>query len=468
MISKKNILIIILFVASSLCHASWRSAEDKYNSGRQNKRDIRGIIIELVSSGYEFSALPWMKEYLINDTKNLDSRIDSALSKIISKTGIKQFETLPINYLKRSKSDNIRYIIAKKYLRQNNYSNATNYLEDINSSHPIAPYAFHMLATIYSIQNKNDQALKIFEKCIDLSEAEMKRNNNVKKLRMNRDYCIVGKARSNFSAKNYDKSDLLYLDIPKSSMIWPEILFEEAWNSYYQKNYNRTLGKLVSYKAPVFQHMFNPEVEVLNALSYLKLCLYSDAKKVSDNFYNDYLNDTRKLRGYINKNKRNDNYFYDEMVGFERNKNVGNKLYNRIYKSISREEAFIDLKKQLIAAAREYDKVKSFKATRFKRAIILNIQDFIQVQRRIIGSYIKNRLISNYAQMYKAFEGMSYIKLEVLAQRKAKLYSFENDNRDRGDIKYIEKNDKQYFWDFNGEFWADELGDYVFALKSEC
>ena len=25
-----------------------------------------------------------------------------------------------------------------------------------------------------------------------------------------------------------------------------------------------------------------------------------------------------------------------------------------------------------------------------------------------------------------------------------------------------------YLWTFNGEFWADELGDYVFSLKSEC
>ena len=63
---------------------------------------------------------------------------------------------------------------------------------------------------------------------------------------------------------------------------------------------------------------------------------------------------------------------------------------------------------------------------------------------------------------------MSYIKLEVLAQRKAKLYSFDETDRSRGDLKYIERNEKQYFWDFNGEFWADELGDYVFALKSEC
>jgi hypothetical protein len=64
---------------------------------------------------------------------------------------------------------------------------------------------------------------------------------------------------------------------------------------------------------------------------------------------------------------------------------------------------------------------------------------------------------------------MSYIKLEVLAQRKDKLYqSSPSGGNKRGDVKYIQRNDKQYFWTFNGEFWADELGDYVFALGSEC
>jgi hypothetical protein len=65
---------------------------------------------------------------------------------------------------------------------------------------------------------------------------------------------------------------------------------------------------------------------------------------------------------------------------------------------------------------------------------------------------------------------MSYIKLEILALRKERLYQVESESKKskRGDIKYIQRNDKQYFWTFNGEFWADELGDYVFALRSEC
>jgi hypothetical protein len=66
---------------------------------------------------------------------------------------------------------------------------------------------------------------------------------------------------------------------------------------------------------------------------------------------------------------------------------------------------------------------------------------------------------------------MSYIKLEVLSKRKTELYddvSFRSSDRKRGDVTHLKRTDKQYFWTFNGEFWADELGDYVFSLKSEC
>jgi len=69
----------------------------------------------------------------------------------------------------------------------------------------------------------------------------------------------------------------------------------------------------------------------------------------------------------------------------------------------------------------------------------------------------------------KSFEGMTYIKLEVLGRKKQQVYTARYSGiRNRGDIKYLQRNEKQYFWTFNGEFWADELGDYVFSLKSEC
>jgi hypothetical protein len=465
MFSKIIILLLVLNSASGF--ASWNMAQKKFTK-RLTHSQLKLMVIELVRDGHVFSALPWMKEYMIKDTKILDQRIDSALSKIISKAGIKQFETLPIKYLKRSKSDNVRFIIAKKYLRKESYNDALTYLQRISSNHSMYPYALHMQATIYSILNKTAKAENLFDKCERVSKSLISRDKNSRKLKLNRDYCIVGKARTNYSARKFANSDLLYLDIPKSSAVWPEILFEEAWNSYYQKNYNRTLGKLVSYKAPVFSHMFNPEIEVLRGLTFLKLCLYGDSKKVVKDFYGNYLSDAKDLRRYLLRNRKKSDHFYNSMVTFEKSSGSRNNLHGKLLASIEKEEAYLDLKRQLLSSAKEYNQIRRKRRSGFKQAVVINIQEYILTQKRILGSFVRTRLIYHYATLAKAFEGMSYINLEVLAQKKAKLYSFDKNDRSRGDIKYIERNEKQLFWDFNGEFWADELGDYVFALKSEC
>jgi len=102
--------------------------------------------------------------------------------------------------------------------------------------------------------------------------------------------------------------------------------------------------------------------------------------------------------------------------------------------------------------------------------MIRNLKIVLDEYRTVLGAYIRAGMVSKYSELYSSFEGMSYIKLEILAIRKERLYQavVPDSGKKRGDIKYIEKNDKQYFWTFNGEFWADELGDYVFALRSEC
>ncbi|MAX65814.1 MAG: hypothetical protein QF441_00150 [Bacteriovoracaceae bacterium] len=461
MFSKIRLLIMTAFIIGNV-HASWKGAQQAIKQSNSSSR-LKNLIIELVEGGYYYSALPMMKEYLTKDTKNLSSEVERAFAKMIQVVGIKQFETLPYRYLVRSRSPSIGYIMAKKLFRERKYAKALTNLKRIPSSHPVYAYARNMEATIYALKGMNRQAFEVFEECENIA---VEAGN--KSLKLNRDYCIAGKARAKFALKDHSQSDLLYLDISKESRIWPEILFEEAWNSFYQKNYNRTLGKLVSYKAPVFQRFFNPEVDVLNALTYLKLCLYADAKQVSDRFYKSYWNDFKKLNRYLNRTGKRFDRYYDLMVNYEQFGKTLSPLMSTLLQGVQGEVAFEVLKRQLLEANNEFERIRAKSNSAFKNFVVKNLEEAVRSQKMIIGSYIRGKLSSYYSQLYNAFEGMSYIKLEVLAQRKAKLYSFDQKDRKRGDIKYIQRNEKQYFWDFNGEFWADELGDYVFGLKSEC
>jgi hypothetical protein len=209
-----------------------------------------------------------------------------------------------------------------------------------------------------------------------------------RQLEMNRDYCVMGSARALFQAKSYDKANLRYLDIPKSSFVWPEVLFEEAWNSYYLQNYNRTLGKLVTYKAPLFDYIFNPEIEVLNALTFMKMCLYDDAKKTSDNFYNKYMKDTRSLRLYLLKRKKQYKYFYRLMISFEKNKSATTDLLENLLQSISREPSYMDT-----SDVRRYAEIK-IKARRLCALPSLSRKNFYSID----ADYEFVRLVSPMKQ----------------------------------------------------------------------
>lgn len=465
--------ILIALFLSSTAMASYESAERTFGKGSISLSASRKAIIELIDGGYYFSAVPWMKDYLVKHNGPIDSDLERAFDKMLYVTGVRSFESLPESVLRRSNSGNIHYIMAKRHLKQNRNQEALNELNRVNGDHPAYPFVAHMKGTINSILNRNAEAETQFKDCVRVSERMISKADTLiikEQLQVNRDYCTAGIARTQFAAKDFVKSELNYLDIQKESPVWPEILFEEAWTSYYAKNYNRTLGKLVSYKAPVFDFVFKPEVEVLKALAYLKLCLYDDAKKTVDEFYDTLLQPSRDLRNFINGRSKDYRYYYGLMSDFEGNRAVPLPILENALRSIRKDGAFLELKGALGAAVNEYNNIRKQRRSTFNSTLTTNLKVVLDEYRSVLGAYVRAGLVSKYAELYSSFVGMSYIKLEVLALRKEKLYQSDGTQgeRKRGDVKYIERNDKQYFWTFNGEFWADELGDYVFALRSEC
>jgi hypothetical protein len=460
----------LLIVSSAF--ASYEAAERHYGRGTISLAGQRRTVIELVNGGFYFSAVPWMKDFIVKADRQLDEELESALDRMLYATGVKPFESLPENILRRSRSGNIRYILAKRLFKKGRTTEALNELSGISTDHSAYPFIANLKGAIHSHLGQNRDAESNFKECIRSSERKMGDVDSVtqrNQLETNRDYCIAGLARVSYADGDYKKAELAYLDVAKESFVWPEILFEEAWTSYYIKNYNRTLGKLISYKAPVFDFIFKPEVEVLKAMTYLKMCLYEDAKKTADDFYRDLLNPSRDLRTFLLSHRKDYRYYYNLMADHEDRKPAPSELIESILKSVRKDAAFIEMKSALSAAIGEYNALRKKSSSPLQKQLIVNVRTVADEYRTTLGAYVRAGLVSKYAELYSAFQGMSYIKLEVLAQRKERLYKSDTvPGKKRGDVKYIERNDKQYFWSFNGEFWADELGDYVFALRSEC
>jgi hypothetical protein len=474
---KKNIFSVhLLFFALSFgmnAQASVQGAWKIYQSGDKNR--YPQMVSELIQDKMYFSSIPFIKEYLATTNKVNDAAVDKILDQLVAEVGVKQFELLPTNILEKSGAPTIRYILARKAFRQAKYDLALKYLNNpIEDWNPVKPFALLLEGSIYSVSKKEDQATRVFKECVDVSEDHIKKEKDkdrLRQLKISRDYCVVGIPRSQFAIQKFDAAYSSYLDLEKSSYIWPEILFEEAWNSFYLKDYNRTLGKLVTYKAPVFNYIFNPETEVLKALSFMELCLWNDSKNTVEAFYTKYEKENEGYKKYIDSLGKDYKQYYNLVKEHNEGKLKNNAILNTALASIARDPAYLELYSSFNSGRDEIERMKSVNNEKMRAVLNDNLKEALNTQRNLIGSYVRGQMQLYAAQIVKAFEDMSYIKLEVLSKRKTELYedvSLTGDARARGNIAHLKRSDKQYFWTFNGEFWADELGDYVFSLKSEC
>jgi len=468
----KKLFFAALVLFSFSAFSDYEDAEKQFGSGSISLGGYRKIILELVQDRYYFSVLPWFKDYLVKNNGGLDGDMENAFDTVLGNTGVKILESLPDQILRRSNASAIRYILGKRLAKQEKYMEALAEINRVSIGHYIYPFVANLKGAIHAAIGESDNAILDFKECIRISEDEESNTENLtvkEQLRTNRDICLAGISRVQFGRGDYKQAELTYLDVTKDSFVWPQILFEEAWTSYYLKNYNRTLGKLVSYKAPVFDFIFKPEIEVLNALTYLKMCLYDDAKKTVDQFYSDNLKESKDLKSFLLAKGKNYKLYYELVADIEAGKSLPLPMLERILHSVKKDSATLEIKGSITGAIYEYNRLRKNRQSSMKSNLMKNVQTLVDEYRSTLGSYVRSTLIAKYGELVSAFQGMSYIKLEVLAQRKDKLYqSSRPGGNKRGDVKYIQRNDKQYFWTFNGEFWADELGDYVFALGSEC
>ncbi len=253
---------------------------------------------------------------------------------------------------------------------------------------------------------------------------------------------MLGISRVLFAENRNYSSNYSYQNISKRSFIWPRILFEEAWNSFFLNDDNRTLGKLITYKSNFLKDYFYPESEILVALSFMKLCHWGDLKKHIDRVYSKYSKDRKNiiLGNYIKKS-----------IKTYKGIGLSNKLEEKIFKHLLKNYSYKKNLKIYFEGKKRYPKNKMNMIFR---------KSLIKFAERIFNKKL--------AEVDLLFKALSSIRVAYLGKLKKNLYKKIKGKRVLGDIGYLKRNDRQYFWSFNGEFWADEIGDYVFALGSRC
>jgi tetratricopeptide (TPR) repeat protein len=396
----------------------------------------------------------------------------SRLEELLYFTGIEILEDYEPTMLARFPTSSTRFILGRQAIQRKDYKKAFGLMDKVHPDHRYYPESQLLLAQVYDGLKNKEGEFAAYDRCQVSAEKQEKKAASEKigrYFRMVYEICLVNRARHHYKAGNYQAAIDAYNKIPKRSYKWPYIILEKAWAYYMLGDFNRTLGLLVTYKSPLLDTYFFPEAEYLTALAYFRLCLYDDTLTIINQYYQFYRPRFQALEAVLRKHKSTPNYFYNLMFRPGEELKKHETFTRQIVTRMKKQTRFSLDFNSIYKINQEMKRI-----LREKKAIQHKLMPHLASVRENMVTKINYNAktdIFDFLQSVPFFSSELFkVNLEVLSRKKDLVYSGKKliADRGRGDFSNVQRTRFEEFWKFHGAFWADELGDYSFGLKSNC
>ena len=249
-------------------------------------------------------------------------------------------------------------------------------------------------------------------------------------------------ARLLYEKGRYDEADMIYAGIQKNVLDQAENLLERAWVHYRLGHNEKAMGLLYSFQAPSFRNAFRPEYFILKSFIYKDVCHYQRALSVVYEFEERYGEALEKL---YERSLPQDN---DALMLVLLNK----PKVSRIYK-------FLDLlEKELEACQSIYDEALRDHLVKIYE---LQIEESREKLRKLVNDDYE--MIANDLLKYE--EDAHLMEYEIGLDMYRRVY----ESHYTGEKTVKEKAEEGLaLYEFQGEYWNDELAAYEVSLPNKC
>ena len=329
--------------------------------------------------------------------------------------------------------------------------------------------AQYYLGVILSITGDTDGALGAFMRVLKKTSVESIR-----------ELAIMNLGRVNYEKGNYRKAFQFYSQIPRGSDLWLQSLFEGAYAFFMIQKHNNTLGNIHTIHSPFFSSRFFPETYILQAISYLKLCRNEETKEALRSFQERYKPTFVDLNNILKKYADQPAAFFNLVRQYRAVSNLReHREAVEVIDNVSRSAAY----KEAIVVVRRLDKEKA-KLTRFSSkweyaGLTQVLRDSYDTRAaatiKVAGSDLFNAAVQQFKYLKDLSDQTTLINYELLGNRTDALRAKLNDQPVADDgtqwgegMRPLNLKQELEYWPFQGEYWEDELGGYVYNIDSKC
>lgn len=406
-------------------------------------------------SSFIFLKLAVLKNEKVNSTKAL--RI---LDKIHPSIYIHDENLDKLKYKKTI----LDYAVGVRSFFQSDYRTARNKFNSISKKHPMYLESQYLLGILSLTKRNMKKASIYFNRCVkgaSLKKRISKKNDDYIQTFKNR--CVQQLGRVLFTAKKFKSALKIYDSIDKKDFVWPRLILDKAWANYWLNDKQRSIGGLLTFNAPVLRRFLVPEANYLRALNYYDMCYFEKADKI----IKDFNQNTWAYRNIV-KNAST-NKLYKMAILKKEPKSKSDKFlyyYLKGFRQDVKYFTYFEARKQLSSEIRKLSRISSLRQA---RVFLEQINYYNKVLTSDFKDFLNSLSKDYYSQIYQMQNAFGKLKLMVnLNKRKNLRKKNKVESFNEIDISGIKKTRDKLIWDFQGGYWADELGDYAVALKSRC
>lgn len=304
----------------------------------------------------------------------------------------------------------------------------------------IKPWTYYFFKYLYQqalynvYQDRIGDAIKILDQIVAHPKASRDMRNEARKTL----------ARLLYENGSYDSADFMYTQIQQSILEQSENLLERAWAHYRMGNPEKAMGLLFSFEAPRFKDAFRPEYFILKSFIYKDVCHYQRALSVVNEFKSRYGD---ALKHVYARSKAEDNHALMLVM-------LSKPQINHTYRFLNLiEEEKAELEQIDNAEMRKYlQGIYALQSAESREDLRTQIDDAYAVIANNLLQYEEDTHLMEYEIGLDMYQRVSQIH-------------FEEEQELNVEKK---KSRKVAVYNFQGEYWNDELATYQIELENKC
>ncbi len=362
------------------------------------------------------------------------------------------------------------FLVGQHHYVKGASKKALEYLTQVDPKSRYFPKARFLQGISHVRLEEPKPAVEAFK---DLLRTTVEAEEITEDLRYFNQLAVLSMARVFYSTGQFQTAVKYYDQIGLDSTLWLDALFEASWTFFRMNNHEKALGNLHTLSSPFFSDEYVPEAPILKAVIFYANCNYERTRETINDFRLAYEPLRDEIKGYIDSFS-DPTEFYDFLTKLQ---DSGSRMSPRVAQILN--AAFQDKTLKRINAYvrkldREMDLIRRSKSTWSKSQLAQQIIQETEVIKSLAvdeaGRLAKQRLKRVVDELNDLISQSLKIEFEVASAEKGILENrLQGGPAARGRKGSLYATDEEHvYWPFSGEYWRDELGYYLYTIKSEC